>query len=315
MEMESISEEEFHARLAYLHGQKSLEEAAAESARRTLKLNDEIEQLRRQQKPEDIQYNETPANAPARNGFAPAHTAVATGSMRLQQLRLLDSDVPDQQAIQQIDEHQECARSTKTKIPSSVCSSYVVDDQEFHTITRAPNGNDFVELRCSVCGANSRKAANVLRFFRGVPAFRQHVRASHQDLVAKEDTRTDRQIVERDTYRTLSAAEKHSVLNGDHAAFKIEKILAGDADAEARMRSARAPHERRSYADNAAHNGKNMQASHVAVPDGSDMYSVASSGLQTSEMTSYDAAKRRKRTDYDEDDDEPNPRKTLKKQE
>lgn len=50
MAMESLSREEFAARLAYLQEQKALAKAAAEAAAKEMKINEDIEMMRRQQK-------------------------------------------------------------------------------------------------------------------------------------------------------------------------------------------------------------------------------------------------------------------------
>ncbi|SMQ51207.1 unnamed protein product [Zymoseptoria tritici ST99CH_3D7] len=267
--MDPLSEEEVAARLAYLQDQKALAKVAAESAKQEMKFNEEMENLRRQQKErhtlpaiidlsspqklvkveaprspgheifhnnddhESIQFdtpNVTPAG-PGPDQRVPSTVAPRNPMMSLNHLLNIDSDLPRPQIIQPKPE------SKKRKI---------VEDEEFRTITRALEGDDLVELRCDLCNGNCGKYSKILICFRSVPGFRTHIQNSHPSSLPASGKLTAREIVQRCTYRTLSDEEKQAVMSHDHAAFKVDKILARGADAGAPIHAPRGPRKKRS---------------------------------------------------------------------
>ncbi|SMR53110.1 unnamed protein product [Zymoseptoria tritici ST99CH_1E4] len=282
MAMESLSREEFAARLAYLQEQKALAKAAAEAAAKEMKINEDIEMMRRQQKqsalidltaesslkikmeilhtpeserlhndeePEAILFNETPINTPAHNDHDPVAASVTAErnlDFRHQHLVLLDSDVPEQRTTQRWRKRKSSESSVKTTPTDHQRFSQIFEDDEYRTITRALEGDDLVELRCKLCNGNCGRYSNTLLFFRGVSGFRTHIQVSHPSSLPAGGKLTAREIVQRCAYRTLSDEEKQAVMGHDHAAFKVEKILARGADAGAPIHAPRGPRKKRS---------------------------------------------------------------------
>ncbi|KJY01017.1 hypothetical protein TI39_contig305g00037 [Zymoseptoria brevis] len=280
--MDRLSEEEFAARFAYLQEQKALAKAAAEAAAKEMKINDDIEMMRRQQKqsalidltaesslnikmeilhtpeseelhndeePDAILFNETPINTPAHNNHdlvAASVTAERDTDMRHRHLALLNSDVPEQRTTQPEQKRESSESSVKTTSTDHQRFPQIVEDDEYRTITRALEGDDLVELRCKICNGNCGRYSNTLLFFRGVSGFRTHIQVSHPSSLPAGGRLTARDVVQLCIHRTLSEKEKHAVLNGDHTAYKVDKVLAGGADAGAPIHAPRAPRGKRS---------------------------------------------------------------------
>jgi hypothetical protein len=312
--MEALSEEELGARLAYLQDQKALEKAAAESAKREMLINQEIEALRRQRQVretlippavkvancnqehgkravvdltadspqkvkseminspvsetvhnddvlEDIQFNDSPGYTPVRPGHNPLTdftTAPPLGLPRSAITQLVESDVRAPPIAQSNKKRNSNDGITQKKQTDRERFSLVVPDAEYRCITMAPDGDDFIELRCKLCNGNCGLHSRTLIFFLGVEGFRTHIAVSHPSSLAPGDILTAREVVKRCLRRTLSEEEKQAVLNGDHDSFLVEKVLAGGADAGAPIHAPRPKRARRSRGENSNRTMQNV---------------------------------------------------------
>lgn len=101
------------------------------------------------------------------------------------------------------------------------------------TVITLPDTEGAVELRCDLCGGNSR--ANGGGWIKGLRGFNGHFRNCHRGLLADDEYYSRESVIQRCTVHRLSQQEVDAVQAGDLNAYHVKMIPGAGRDHAAGM--------------------------------------------------------------------------------